>query len=391
MRSMHGGAANLCYIRRMNSGNYTKYIWQRPEWPEWQFASGHLSELLSKVTLERGRLLGSMQTLGFKLAEEATLRALTDDVIKSSEIEGEKLNPESVRSSLARRLGMDIGALAPADRHVDGVVEMVLDATQRHDKPLTKHRLFGWHAALFPTGYSGLTKITVGAYRKDAEGPMQVVSGGVGREKVHFEAPPAERLEQEMARFIDWFNHAQGIDPTIKAGLAHLWFVTIHPFEDGNGRIGRAVCDMALARADGSSQRFYSLSAQIQRERKDYYDALEFAQKSTLDVTQWLDWFLVCLLGAIQRAGEQTQGVMFKANFWNRWSGVSMNDRQVKMLNKMLDGFDGNLTNKKWASMNDCSPDTALRDIKELVDRGVLVNAGAGGRSTHYVLSNVEQ
>ncbi len=381
----------MCYIRRMNSGNYTKYIWQRPEWPEWQFASGHLSELLSKVTLERGRLLGSMQTLGFKLAEEATLRALTDDVIKSSEIEGEKLNPESVRSSLARRLGMDIGALAPADRHVDGVVEMVLDATQRHDKPLTKHRLFGWHAALFPTGYSGLTKITVGAYRKDAEGPMQVVSGGVGREKVHFEAPPAERLEQEMARFIDWFNHAQGIDPTIKAGLAHLWFVTIHPFEDGNGRIGRAVCDMALARADGSSQRFYSLSAQIQRERKDYYDALEFAQKSTLDVTQWLDWFLVCLLGAIQRAGEQTQGVMFKANFWNRWSGVSMNDRQVKMLNKMLDGFDGNLTNKKWASMNDCSPDTALRDIKELVDRGVLVNAGAGGRSTHYVLSNVEQ
>lgn len=381
----------MCYIRRMNSGNYTKYIWQRPEWPEWQFDSGHLSELLSKVTLERGRLLGSMQTLGFKRAEEATLRALTDDVIKSSEIEGEKLNPESVRSSLARRLGMDIGALAPADRHVDGVVEMVLDATQRHDKPLTEDRLFGWHAALFPTGYSGLTKITVGAYRKDAEGPMQVVSGGVGKEKVHFEAPPAERLRQEMARFIEWFNHAQGIDPTIKAGLAHLWFVTIHPFEDGNGRIGRAVCDMALARADGSSQRFYSLSAQIQRERKDYYDALEFAQKSTLDVTQWLDWFLMCLLGAIQGAGEQTQEVMFKANFWNRWSGVSMNERQVKMLNKMLDGFDGNLTNKKWASMNECSPDTALRDIKELVGRGVLISAGAGGRSTHYVLSNLEQ
>jgi Fic family protein len=391
MRSKHGDAANLCYIRRMNSGNYTKYIWQRPEWPEWQFDSGHLSELLSKVTLERGRLLGSMQTLGFKLAEEATLRVLTDDVIKSSEIEGEKLNPESVRSSLARRLGMDIGALAPADRHVDGVVEMVLDATQQHDKPLTEDRLFGWHAALFPTGYSGLTKITVGAYRKDAEGPMQVVSGGVGKEKVHFEAPPAERLRQEMARFIDWFNHAQGIDPTLKAGLAHLWFVTLHPFEDGNGRIGRAVYDMALARADGSSQRFYSLSAQIQRERKDYYDALEFAQKSTLVVTQWLDWFLMCLLGAIQGAGEQTQGVMFKANFWNRWSGVSMNERQVKMLNKMLEGFNGNLTNKKWASMNDCSPDTALRDIKDLVDRGVLISAGAGGRSTHYVLSNLEQ
>ena len=374
----------------MNSGEYIKYIWQRPEWPAWKFDTSRLSGLLAKVTLERGRLLGSMQALGFKLAGEATLRALTQDVIKSSEIEGEKLNAESVRSSLARRLGMDIGALAPADRHVDGVVEMVLDATQQYGQPLTEDRLFGWHAALFPTGYSGLAKITVGAYRADVEGPMQVVSGGVGREKVHFEAPPAARLEQEMARFLDWFNNTQGIDPTIKAGLAHLWFVTIHPFEDGNGRIGRAVCDLALARADRSAQRFYSLSAQIQRERKDYYDNLEFAQKGTQDVTVWLEWFLGCLLRSIEGAGEQMKDVMLKARFWNHWSGVSMNERQAKMLNQMLDGFEGNLTNKKWASMNHCSPDTALRDIKELVDRGVLVSAGAGGRSTHYVLGELK-
>lgn len=380
-------AANQCYIHRMNSGKYIKYIWQRPEWPQWQFDSARLSGLLSKVTLERGRLLGSMQSIGFKLAEEATLRVLTDDVIKSSEIEGEKLNPESVRSSLARRLGMDIGALAPSDRHVDGVVEMVLDATQRSELPLTASRLFGWHAALFPTGYSGMAKLSVGMYRTDVDGPMQVVSGGVGREKVHYEAPSAEKLVQEMANFLDWFNHAQGLDPTIKAGLAHLWFVTIHPFEDGNGRIGRAVCDMMLARADESPQRFYSLSAQIQRERKDYYDSLEFAQKGTLDVTEWLEWFLGCQLRAIQGAADQTKAVVLKATFWNRWTGSSMNERQVKMLNMMLDGFDGHLTNKKWVAINHCSSDTALRDIKELVERGVLVSAGVGGRSTHYVLN----
>lgn len=370
----------------MESGEYKKYIWQHPEWPDWQFNAGELAALLSKVTLERGRLLGSMQALGFKLAEEATLRVLTEDVIKSSEIEGEKLNPEAVRSSLARRLGMDIGALAPTDRNVDGVVEMVLDATRNYDQLLTAERLFGWHAALFPTGYSGNSRITVAAYRTDANGPMQVVSGGTGREKVHFEAPPAVRLEQEMVRFLDWLQHARGLDPIIKAGLAHLWFVTLHPFADGNGRIGRAVCDMALARADESAQRFYSLSAQIQRERKDYYDALEHAQKATLEATAWLKWFLGCLLRAIQGAGEQLKSVMFKANFWNHWSGVSMNERQVNILNKLMDGFEGNLTNRKWSSMNNCSSDTALRDIKELVGHGVLEPAGAGGRSTHYVL-----
>ena len=372
----------------MNSGEYLKYIWQRVEWPEWQFDSARLSELLAKVTLERGRLLGRMQALGFKLAEEAMLRVLTAEVIKSSEIEGEKLNPESVRSSLARRLGMDIGALAPADRHVDGVVEMVLDATQRYDQPLIEQRLLGWHAALFPTGYSGMTKITIGAYRMDADGPMQVVSGGIGREKVHFEAPPAKKLGQEMALFLNWFNNGNGLDPTIKAGLAHLWFVTVHPFEDGNGRIGRAVCDMALSQADTSHQRFYSLSAQIQRERKDYYDALESTQKGTLDITDWLEWFLGCLLRAIQGAGEQTQDVIFKASFWKHCSGISMNERQIKILNMMLDGFEGNLTNRKWATINHCSPDTALRDIQELIVRGVLVSAG-GGRSTHYFLQTL--
>lgn len=371
----------------MNSGEYIKYIWEHSEWPEWRFDSARLAGLLSQATLERGRLLGSMQALGFKLAEEATLRMLTEDVIKSSEIEGEKLDHESVRSSLARRLGIDIGALAPADRHVDGVVEMVLDATQRYEQELTAERLFAWQASLFPTGYSGMAKISVGGYRGGVDDPMQVVSGGIVNERVHFEAPPAERLGAEMGRFLDWFNRAPRLDPTIKAGIAHLWFVTVHPFEDGNGRIGRAVCDMALARADGSVQRFYSLSAQIQRERQAYYDALESAQKGTMDVTEWLEWFLECLLRAIQGAGEQTKEVVLKATFWSQWSGVPMNERQVKMLNKLLDGFEGHLSNKKWATINHCSGDTALRDIKELVDRGILVSAGAGGRSTHYVLA----
>ena len=327
-----------------------------------------------------------MQTLGFKLADEAALQVLTEDVVKSSAIEGEALSPEAVRSSLARRLGLDIGALLPADRNVDGVVDMVLDATQQFAQPLTSERLFGWHAALFPTGYSGLRKITVGGYRLDTDGPMQVISGGVGREKVHFEAPPAQLLNQEMLRFLDWFNHARQLDPIIKAGLAHLWFVTLHPFEDGNGRIGRAVCDMALARADESTQRFYSLSAQIQRERNAYYDALEQAQKATLDATPWLEWFLGCLLRATQGAAAQLKSVMFKANFWSHWSSVAMNARQINMLNKLLDGFDGKLTNKKWAAINHCSSDTALRDIKGLLDQGVLLNATAGGRSTHYIL-----
>ena len=370
----------------MESGEYSKYIWQHVEWPEWQWNSAKLAESLAKVTLERGRLLGSMQGLGFKLAEEATLLNLTQDVVKSSAIEGEDLDLESVRSSLARRLGLDVPAPAPADRNVDGVVDMVLDAIRNHDQPLTLERLYAWHAALFPTGYSGMAKINTGMVRTDADGPMQVVSGGVGREKVHFEAPPAKDLQHEMSRFIDWFNNARGLDPLVRAGLAHLWFVTLHPFEDGNGRIGRAISDMALAQADESPQRFYSLSAQMQREREGYYKALEHAQKGTLDVTEWLNWFLNCLLQAIHASSKQLKSVVFKANFWSHWANVPMNERQVRMLNKLLDGYEGNLTNKKWASINHCSADTALRDIKELVGYNVLEQAGAGGRSTHYVL-----
>ena len=283
----------------MNSGD-TKYIWQQKEWPHWSYDLKRLTPLLARVHQAQGYLLGRMHDLGMDLRGQASLRVLTEDVLKTSEIEGEKLNPDSVRSSIARRLGIDIGAMAPADRHVDGVVDMVLDATQHHEQSLTTERIFGWHAAMFPTGYSGLAKIRVGNWRDDAQGPMQVVSGPVHRQKVHYEAPPASMLNAEMSGFLQWFDADQQDAPLIKAGLAHLWFVTIHPFEDGNGRIARAVGDMALARAERSVQRYYSLSAQIQRERKDYYDWLERTQKGTLDVTDWLEWFLGCLLRAIE-------------------------------------------------------------------------------------------
>jgi Fic family protein len=328
-----------------------------------------------------------MHDLGLDLRDQATLRVLTEDVLKTSEIEGEKLNPDSVRSSIARRLGVDIGALAPADRQVDGVVDMVLDATQRHHELLTQERLFGWHAALFPTGYSSLTKIRVGQWRDDAQGPMQVVSGPIHRQKVHYEAQPAHLLGAEMMDFLNWFNVDQYDDPVIKAGLAHLWFVTIHPFEDGNGRIARAVGDMALARAEQSTQRYYSLSAQIQRERNDYYDRLEATQKGDMDVTGWLEWFLACLLRAVQGAEETLAQVLAKARFWQHWAGMPMNDRQIKLLNKLLDGFDGKLTSSKWAAIGKCSQDTALRDITELVERGVLTKSAASGRSTSYELA----
>ncbi len=373
----------------MNSGEYKKYLWQQDDWAEWYIDVRSLSALLAKVHLARGRLLGSMQALGFQLAEETTLRMLTQDVVKSSEIEGERLNPESVRSSLARRLGLEAAGTAPDDRNVEGVVEMVLDATRNYGKSLTAERLFGWHAALFPTGYSGMAKIQVGAYRTDADGPMQVVSGGYGHEKVHYVAPPADRLAQEMSRFLGWFNGQGNLDPVLRAGLAHFWLVTLHPLEDGNGRISRAVCDMALARADGTYQRFYSLSAQIQREREDYYTALEHAQKGTMDITPWLEWFLGCLLRSVESADEQLQAVLAKGRFWNRWSGMAMNERQVKMLNLLLDGLDGHLTNRKWATLNHCSGDTALRDIKQLIEYGILLSAAAGGRSAYYLLAEL--
>ena len=378
-------AANAAHNHRMKSED-KRYIWQHNDWPHWGYDHKRLASLLAQVHLAQGHLLGRMHDLGMDLRDQATLRVLTEDVLKTSEIEGEKLNPESVRSSIARRLGVDIGALAPADRHVDGVVDMVLDATQRHNTALTAERLFGWHAAMFPTGYSGLSKIHVGDWRDDAQGPMQVVSGPVHRQKVHYEAPPANQLNAEMADFLLWFNVDQHDDPVVKAGLAHLWFVTIHPFEDGNGRIARAVGDMALARAEKSAQRYYSLSAQIQRERKDYYDRLEATQKGDLDVTDWMEWFLACLLRALQGAEETLAAVLTKARFWQHCAGMPLNERQIKLLNKLLDGFDGKLTSSKWAAIAKCSQDTALRDITELLARDVLKKSEASGRSTSYEL-----
>lgn len=362
------------------------FVWEQSDWPGWRFDASVLSTALASVRHSQGRLLGRMEGLGFALRDQATLQVLTEDVLKTSEIEGQQLNPDAVRSSIARRLGVDIGALVPADRHVDGVVEMVLDATSGFANPLTRKRLFGWHAALFPTGYSGLAKIRIGAWRNDAAGPMQVVSGPVGRQKVHYEAPPAARLEAEMEAFLRWFNSEQDIDPVIKAGLAHLWFVTIHPFDDGNGRIARAIGDMGLARSELSAQRFYSLSAQIQRERKEYYDLLEQTQKGELDVTEWLAWFLVCLGRAIEGAESTLGMVIAKARFWERCAGISLNERQVKLINRFLDGFEGKLTSSKWAVIAKCSPDSALRDINDLIERGVLKKAEGGGRSTSYEL-----
>jgi Fic family protein len=368
-----------------------RYVWQRDDWPHWFYDHKRLAPLLAQLHLAQGYLLGRMHDLGLDLRDQATLRILTEDVLKTSEIEGETLKLDSVRSSIARKLGVDIGALAPADRHVDGVVDMVLDATRGHNIPLTTERLFGWHAAMFPTGYSSLTKIRVGQWRDDAQGPMQVVSGPMHRQKVHYEAPPAALLDAEMGNFLNWFSmdnlsvDSQD-DPVVKAGLAHLWFVTVHPFEDGNGRIARAVGDMALARAEKSAQRFYSLSAQIQREREEYYDRLEATQKGDLDVTAWLEWFLGCLLRAIQSSNETLAQVLAKARFWQHWAGMPLNDRQIKLLNKLLDGFDGKLTSSKWAAIGKCSQDTALRDITELMERGVLKKSEASGRSTSYEL-----
>ena len=328
-----------------------------------------------------------MQALGFKLQEEAVLRSLTDDVLKSSEIEGEQLDADQVRSSVARRLGMDIGGLTPADRHVEGIVEMMLDATQRYDQPLTRERLFGWHAALFPTGRSGMQRINVGDWRDDTAAAMQVVSGPVGRERVHFEAPAAARLAEEMRRFLEWFNGETTTEPVLKAALAHLWFVTIHPFDDGNGRIARAVADMALARSEGSAQRFYSMSAQIRLEREDYYRILERTQQGTLDITLWMEWFLGCLTRAIEGAQTALSAVIARARIWEKLRDVTLNDRQRLVITRLVEGFEGKLTTSKWAALTKSSQDTALRDIQQLVERGVLVRESAGGRSTSYSLA----
>ena len=374
---------------RMNSGDY-KYIWQSPGWPNWRFDLAALAGPLAEVSRAQGLLMGRLADVGMTLRDQASLAALTDDVVKTSEIEGEHFNVESVRSSIARRLGVDIGTLAPVDRHVEGVVEMVLDATANCQTPVTRERLFGWHAALFPTGYSGLSRIKVGGWRDDASGPMQVVSSPIGHQRVHFEAPPADRMEAETSRFIDWLNGASNEPLLIKAGLGHLWFVTLHPFDDGNGRIARAIGDLLLARADGSAQRFYSLSAQIQRERTAYYDILERTQKGSMDVTEWLAWFLDTLHRAVDQAQQILDAVLIKARFWQQWATTPMNERQLKLLNKLLDGFEGKLTSSKWAAIAKCSPDTALRDINDLLARGVLRKSDAGGRSTSYVLDDAQ-
>jgi Fic family protein len=366
------------------------YIHEQKGWPHFTWDAAKIAQKLAAVRNRQGRLTGRMEELGYRLKSEANLEALTEEVTKSSEIEGEVLSREQVRSSLARRLGVDIGALTPAERNVEGIVEMMLDATGKYGAPLTSERLFGWHAALFPTGRSGMNKITVGNWRTEESGPMQVVSGPIGREHIHYEAPKAALLPDEMKAFVDWFNAAQDTDPVLKAAIAHLWFVTIHPFEDGNGRIARAIADMALARSENSPQRFYSMSAQIRQERNVYYDILEATQKGDLDITEWLAWFLDCLDRAFDRADIILASVLRKARFWKKHASQKFNDRQRAMIERLFEGFEGKLTSSKWAQLTKSSQDTALRDIDDLVAKGVLAKDAAGGRSTSYSLVDAE-
>jgi Fic family protein len=366
------------------------YIYEQKGWPKFRWDEHRLLQPLANVRHRQGRLIGHMQGLGFSLRKEAVLQTLTQDVLKSSEIEGEVLDSQQVRSSIARRLGIDIGALAPADRNVEGVVEMMLDATQNYASPLTRERLYGWHAALFPTGRSGMHKIRVGGWRKDEAGPMQVVSGPMGRERVHYQAPAAKKVGREMKTLLNWIDTDIPIDPVLRAALAHMWFVTVHPFDDGNGRIARAIADMALARSEESSQRFYSMSAQIRLERKAYYDTLEATQKGDLDVTDWLEWFLACLDRAFDRASDILANVLAKSRFWQIHAAAVFNERQRDMINRLLEGFEGKLTSTKWAKIEKCSQDTASRDIDDLINRRVLVKDAAGGRSTSYSLVRVD-
>jgi len=360
------------------------YIWERPDWPRFRWDRSHLFRPLARVAHAQGRLLGRMEGLGFDLQAEAELRTLTEDVLKSSEIEGERLDPDQVRSSIARHLGMDVAGIGRSDRDVEGVVQMMLDATREYRRPLTPERLFDWHAALFPTGRSGMHRIRVGDWRDDADGPMQVVSGPIGRRRVHYQAPPAQRIPQEMGRFLDWFRDPGETDPLIVAGVAHAWFVTIHPFDDGNGRIARAIADMALARAEQTGQRFYSMSSQLRAERNGYYDALEAAQKGDLDLTGWLEWFVLQLGNAIDGAQDALSGVIAKSRFWERHARASLGTRQIKVLNRLLEGFDGRMTTSRWARIAKCSQDTAHRDILDLVEKGAMRRDPGGGRSTSY-------
>jgi len=364
------------------------FIHERPGWPELSWDSEALATTLAGVRHKQGRLIGRMETIGFDLRAEAGLTVLTSEVVKSSAIEGESLNPDEVRSSIARRLGLDAAGNAGAGRHVEGVVEMMLDATRNHAEPLTRDRLFGWHAALFPTGRSGMRRIGVGAWRTGESGPMQVVSGPIGRERIHFEAPEARRIDVEMRRLLKWFNSSPPLDPVLVAGVAHFRFATIHPFEDGNGRIARAITEMALARADCTSERFYSMSTRIEAERKRYYEELEAAQRGDLDVTRWLSWFLGCLERAVDEAHATVSAVLSKARFWQHVNRRAVNDRQRTVLNRLLNGFRGFLTTSKYAKLAHCSTDTALRDIRELLERGILLRNPGGGRSTSYRLAD---
>ena len=359
------------------------YIYQYDQWPEFIWDDKEISETLGKVRHLQGKIFGQMQALGFSLKEEAILSTLTLDVLKSSEIEGEILNYEQVRSSIARRLGLEYAGMVHMDRNVEGVVEMMLDATQRYSEPLDQERIFGWHAALFPTGWSGMRRIDTGCYR---DGEMQVVSGPMGKEKVHYQAPSPKIVRQEMDRFLVWFNSGTKIDPVIKAAIAHFWFIIIHPFDDGNGRIARAISDMQLARSENSSQRFYSLSNQILIEKKIYYEILQKVQHSSGDISKWLDWFLNCLYRTLNSTDETSKNILYKAEFWDKHRETILNSRQRLMLNKLLDGFDGKLKTSKWAKITKCSADTALRDIKDLIEKGILKQEESGGRSTNYEL-----
>jgi len=362
------------------------YIYQQENWPDFTWQPDEILELLADVRNKQGRLLGKMSVLGFDLQNEAFLETFTSDIVHTNEIEGIVLSREDVRSSVAKKLGLDAGGLPPVNRYVEGIVDMMFDAVNHFDKPLTKERLFDWHAALFPQGRSGVFKIVTADWRKDKKGRMQVVSGAIGKETVHFVAPPASRVEEEMQVFLDWLNGNNEIDAVLKAAIAHLWFVTIHPFEDGNGRMARAITDMLLARADGFTQRFYSMSSQILRDRKDYYEILEQTQKGGLDITRWLIWFLQTLKKAVMYSDEVLDSVINKHRFWNKNALLIKNERQKKVLNKLLSGFTGNLTTKKWAKITKCSHDTALRDIQDLINKGILEKSEAGGRSTNYVL-----
>ena len=363
------------------------YLHQNKDWPKFIWDDSIILPLVSKVRDLQGRLIGRMESMGFRLKEEAMLNILTIDIVKTSEIEGELLNSEEVRSSVAQRLGMEISGLPTASRDVEGVVEMILDATQKYNDPITKDRICGWHSCLFPTGKSGMYKITVGEWRGDEKGPMQVVSGAMGKEKVHYTAPEASRLEEEMKRFIEWFNTDKSMEPVVKSAIAHLWFVSIHPFDDENGRIARAIADSQLAIADRTKQRFYSMSAQIMKSRKDYYDILEFTQKESMDVSEWLVWYFECLTEALEETDETLSKVLVKAKFWELHKTTQFNKRQMEMIIKLQGDFIGKLNSSKWAKMTKVHRDTALRDIQDLVKKGVLLESGEGGRSTNYLLN----